>query len=277
MKRLLIPAAVLLTVAWSCTVNPPLPPDDDAGTRTDAGRPDSGRPDSGFDAGPSPDFCGAGSATCDAGSECLIQQLEDGGRGRRCILGDCAVVAQDCDGGMKCDYRDGGRTCVTDGTLAEGAGCFGNGNACIKGTVCTSLPVSDGGLEAKCTKYCAGDSNCTAPQLCLLTLVLPDSTERPQVCADPPPVCDLLTQTCTPANEGCYPNGGAGACFLSGTVAVGAGCTYSNDCGRGATCVNTTGGSTCRTMCAHPSGTPGCDDGGTCTRLAGTTGVGVCL
>jgi hypothetical protein len=48
---------------------------------------------------------------------------------------------------------------------------------------------------------------------------------------------------------------------------------------RGSTCVNTTGGATCRTLCAYPNGEPGCDGGtgGTCTRLVNTTGVGVCI
>jgi hypothetical protein len=273
MKRFVLTLALAATAA--CTSNNPIVPDD--GGHNDGGNVDGGS-DAGHDAGslPNPDLCGGALSSCDAGSECLLQQLEDGGRGRRCSPGDCSIVAQDCDGGLKCDYRDGGRTCVSDGTLAEGADCLGNGFACIKGTVCTSLPAADGGTDTRCTKYCEATANCTSPQQCLLTLVLNDSLERPQVCADPPPTCDLLLQTCPATGDACYPNGATGSCFAVGATPNASPCAYSNDCGKGATCVNTAGGSTCRQMCAYPSGAPDCD-GGTCAKLSGALGVGVCL
>lgn len=267
-------SAVLLAAA-GCSYHPPLPPGDDGG-QADGGQADGGRDGGAQDAGFVDDQCGGALGGCDAGSSCMRVQLEDGGRGRRCAAGGCDLVLQDCPGGSKCDYRDGGRACVADGTLAEGALCANLSSACIKGTVCAAVPQADAGLESRCTKYCFESAHCTAPQQCLLNLVLADTNERPQICADPPPTCDLLTQTCPTPTDGCYPGGGTGTCFAAGSAGPAQSCVYSNDCQKGSTCVNTAGGATCRQLCAHPTGAPGCD-AGTCTRLTGTTGVGVCI
>lgn len=272
MRPLLLAA---LFAALGCSWHPPLPPGDDAG-QGDGGQADggvdAGTPDAGF----FDDQCGGALGGCDAGFSCMRMQLEDGGRGRRCAPGDCDLVLQDCAATFKCDYRDGGRACVPDGALTEGALCANMGNACIQGTVCAAVPINDGGLESRCTKYCFDSTHCTAPQQCLLNLVLADTNERPQICADPPPTCDLLTQTCASATDGCYPSNGTGVCFAAGSAGPSQPCVFSNDCQKGSTCVNTSGGATCRLLCAYPQGAPGCD-AGTCTRLTGTTGIGVCI
>jgi hypothetical protein len=273
MTRALLTSVLLF--AAGCSGTSPVSPDggNDGGNGTQDGGNDGGGDGGGV---PSDDQCGPTAGGCDAGSSCLRMQLEDGGRARRCLPGACDLVAQDCGATLKCEYRDGGRSCVPDGTLAEGAPCANMGFNCIKGTVCSNVPAGDGGQESRCTKFCSENANCTPPQQCLLTLVLPDSNERPQICADPPPTCDLLTQSCPAVADGCYPNGATGACFGAGVIQPGQGCVFSNDCVRGSTCVNTTGGASCRQLCAFPSGAPSCD-AGTCTRLTGTTGVGVCV
>lgn len=278
-NRLATLAAVALALAlWGagCNPNPPNPPPDGGGGSGGAGGTGGGGGGQGSDAGPGADQCGPVAGPCDAGS-CMLMQLEDGGRGRRCVAGACDLVAQDCDAGFKCDYRDGGRTCVAEGTLAEGAACLGAGDDCKKGLVCATVPQTDAGYEFRCAKFCGSTGDCTGPQACLLTLVIAESSERPQICADPPPSCDLLTQSCAQSRDGCYPSGATGACYAAGQTPPGGVCVLATECARGATCVNTTGGATCRAYCAYPPpGTPGCD-AGTCTRLAGTTGVGVCI
>lgn len=223
---------------------------------------------------PSNDLCGP-QAPCDGGL-CTLMDLGGGVRGRRCVNGGCDVVGQDCDGGLKCDYRDGGRACVADGTLAEGDACASNGDACRAGLACAVVPVLDGGSEARCARYCRGDPDCQGPQQCYVSVVQAGTSELPQICANPPPGCDMLVQDCGVPGEACYPNGSSQACFAEGAVAPPGACVYSNDCVEGATCVNTAGGATCRWLCRSPAGAPACD-GGACVRLTGFANVGVCL
>jgi hypothetical protein len=113
---------------------------------------------------------------------------------------------------------------------------------------------------------------------CYVTLVLPETRERPLVCADPPMTCDPLLQNCVAANDGCYPGMSGAGCFPAGTIATNAPCTYSNDCQKGSACTGTAGSTVCKQLCAFPggSGPPACD-AGTCTRLTSSQNVGVCL
>jgi hypothetical protein len=242
----------------------------DAGV--DAGKPDAGV-DAGVDAGPTnDDLCDfGGPRLCPAGSACTISRLSDGGSAKRCAPGACDVVDQDCDGGLKCAFADGGRACVPDGVLNECQSCDGAPVGCRAGLACTFVGA-DGG--SACARFCRVNGDCGAPQQCYVTLVLPDSDERPLVCADPPPSCDLLAQNCASASDGCYPNGTMANCFAAGTVAAGASCRFSNECVKGSVCSGTS--PACRQLCQFPSGAPACTTG-TCTRLQNFSDAGVCL
>lgn len=222
---------------------------------------------------PNDDTCDfGGPRNCDAGSSCTLSVLTDGGVAKRCLAGACDLIEQDCDAGQKCSFLDGGRACVPDGALNEGQTCAGAAVGCRKGLACTFLGADGGSV---CARFCRMNIDCGTPQQCYVTLVLPETSERPLVCADPPTTCDPLMQNCPSAAEGCYPGSGGPACYPAGNVAIGAACMYSNDCGRGAACSGS-GMTQCKQLCAFPSGSPACD-AGTCTRLQSSQTVGVCL
>src|SRR5581483_482310 len=67
--------------------------------------------DGGHDAGPAAhnpdDQCEFdGTQPCAAGSgSCTLAVLSDAGIAKRCIPGECDVVLQDCDGGLKCTFE----------------------------------------------------------------------------------------------------------------------------------------------------------------------------
>jgi hypothetical protein len=221
------------------------------------------------------DLCDfGGPRNCPAGFACTLALLPDAGLGKRCIAGACDLVAQDCDGGSKCAFLDGGRTCILDGTLTEGQSCAGAPVGCKRGLACTFLS-SDGG--STCARFCRVDSDCGSPQKCYVTLVLPDTNERPLVCADPPMTCDPLQQDCVNPTEGCYPGSSGPGCFPAGMLQLGQSCTYSNDCAKGTACSGPSGATACRKLCAYDGGTPSCSAGGTCTRLVSSQTVGVCF
>lgn len=258
--------------------------------------PGKAEPDAGFDAGagggsggtgggsaggvgggaPSDDACDfSGPRMCDAGTACMLALTDAGSVARRCLPGACDLVQQDCDGGMKCAYLDGGRVCVPDGALNEGQSCAGATVGCRKGLACTFVGA-DGG--SACARFCRVSGDCASSQQCYVTLVLAETSERPMVCADPPLTCDLLTQDCVNPTEGCFPGSGGAACFPAGSVGPAAACMYSNDCQKGYACSGAAGSPQCKQLCAFPVGSagPSCD-AGTCTRLTTSQTVGVCL
>lgn len=265
--------AVLLVGAWGCASG--------GAGEEDAGR-DAGR---GRDAGPASD---AGlppgdnacefAAGCDGGL-CMVAPLEDGGRGRRCVeAGACDVVrSAGCSAGLKCDYRDGGRACVPEGPLTDGADCASMAAACGRGLSCVVQGQDDGGARAVCSRFCRLGSDCaSAAEACLTTLQVPGARELPLVCAPAPRSCDPLLQDCPRAGDGCYPGLDTPACFPAGNAS--AGCQFTNDCARGSTCAaaSTGGPAACRALCRFPSGAPACATG-LCTRLSNSMTVGVCL
>jgi len=235
--------------------------------------------DGGHDAGPAAhnpdDQCEFDNTKpCAAGTgSCTLAVLSDAGIAKRCILGECDVVLQDCDAGLKCTFEDGGRACVPDGTLVEGDECAMAAATCEHGLVCT-VTDEDGG--AACTRWCRLDSDCRSGQQCYETLVVDGSDERPLVCANAPLTCNPLTQDCHSVTDGCYPGDQGTGCYAAGSVAVGNTCQFSNDCVKGAACVGMPGATTCRKLCAFPQGNPSCTMG-TCTRLTTSMTVGVCL
>ncbi len=231
----------------------------------------SGGSSGGFVRDDSCDF--AGPRGCDAGEACTLALFDDGGIGTRCIAGACDLIDQNCDAGQKCAFLDGGRQCIPDGVLTEGQSCAGAPVSCSKGLACT-LVGNDGG--SACTRFCRLDGDCGSPMKCYVTLVLPETKERPLLCADPPMVCDPLQQNCVAPADACYPGAGGPGCFPAGTRAADAGCTFSNDCARGLACTSDNGSTVCKTLCAADGGVPACTSG-TCRRLSSSMSVGVCL
>jgi hypothetical protein len=236
---------------------------------------DAGAIDAGFDAGttPSPDECDFVSRFCDAGS-CTQVALDGGAVAKRCVAAACDLVKQDCDGGLKCGYTDGGRGCIADGTLDEGVSCAGLASSCKRGLTCV-FSGSDGG--SSCARFCNVSVDCMTPQLCYVTLQLSDTNERPLVCANPPMGCSPLLQDCPDLADGCYPDSTMPGCFVAGSIALGATCVYGNDCQKGATCAGAASDRHCRQLCAIPSDGGFSCDAGACTRLTGSTDLGVCL
>lgn len=233
----------------------------------DAGPFDAGE----VDAGKPPGFlCDIGQA-CDAGNEaCTYVNRADGGLGTQCVAGQCDLVEQNCDAGMKCGFADGGRACIPDGTAEEGELC--TTNSCKRGLTCVVVPAADGGQTSACARYCHTNAHCVMPQQCFVTLNLPGVFERPRICAEAPKVCNLLTQDCTQSAEACYPTSSGPGCFSAGSGMVGDACSFSNDCAKGTACI----GTKCRTLCAYPLGMPNCSSGN-CTRITGYSDAGVCL
>ncbi|MBL8952475.1 MAG: hypothetical protein JNK82_16965 [Myxococcaceae bacterium] len=241
------------------------------GTGTAGGTGGNGATAGGFVRDDACDF--AGPRGFDAGEACTLTAFDDGGIGTRCLAGACDLIDQNCDAGQKCAFLDGGRQCVPDGVIGEGQQCAGAPVSCAKGLACTLVGTDGGSL---CSRFCRVDGDCGSPQRCYVTLVLPETKERPLVCAEPPMSCDPLLQNCAASSEACYPGQGGPGCFPAGTRAADVGCTYSNDCGRGLAC--TGGGATtvCKTLCAVDGGSPSCATG-RCTRLQSSQSVGVCL
>ncbi|MFZ5470527.1 MAG: hypothetical protein ACOZIN_13910 [Myxococcota bacterium] len=260
----------------ACSNNPPVGQTDGG----DAGSPPANE-DAGSDAGSRPDDqCSLSMQACDAGQSCLLTALEDGGQATRCAGGACDLVLQNCPVGEKCTYvSDAGgfeRGCAPEGTADEGSPCTGtpSSNTCRAGLVCALRELPDGGVDTACARFCNTTAQCTSPKLCNVVLTLAGTAERPTLCGDPPPSCDLFAQDCQRLNDACYPSGSVAACFPEGTLGDGEACVYSNDCVKGSACTGGGNGFTCRPLCGT-GGAPACASG-TCVSLLGFADVGVC-
>lgn len=241
---------------------------------------DAGTKDAGLDPsldGGDPDYpCDvAAQSGCDAGS-CLLYQQPSGAFGSACFPGACDLVNQDCALGEKCTYvQDGGvseRACSPEGTVEEGSPCAltATSNSCKKGLTCLPRTDADGGTLSVCHRFCESSAGCAGGESCFLTLAPLNNPERPLVCSRP---CLLFGQDCPPGNA-CYPGPTAPGCYPEGTIALGAACAYSDECVKGAACVQ----QKCVALCSFPSGEPGCAMG-TCTQLIspGAPDAGACL
>jgi hypothetical protein len=263
----------------------------DAGTGTDSGVfRDGGDSDGGpTDPGGGEAGCDVARQTgCEAGAVCLRGVLGDGRLGTLCFPGECDPVAQNCPEGNRCAYvrRDNvtSRRCIPAGTVAEGGSCQSLATAegdfydtCAPGLSCTDRSTSSGGSTFTCQRFCYGGEQCTAPRDCIDVLRFEGSNERPRVCGDPGPTCDVLARECT-NSRGCYPSPrSGGVCVTAGTIAEGQPCTYVNDCQEGSACVKEGASLVCRQLCRAPSGSPGCESGQHCLPLQDYTGVGVCV
>ncbi len=91
--------------------------------------------------------------------------------------------------------------------------------------------------------------------------------------------CDLFTQDCTAASDGCYPSAlGEGNCGPGGTKTDGQACTGLLDCAPGLACTDVTGSPQCRPLCGGPSN-EACTNGKKCvdfTQSSPSSVAGVC-
>lgn len=129
--------------------------------------------------------------------------------------------------------------CAADGADAIGEACteasaVGTADSCMAGGECYNelchqicTTVSDSCSDGTCQTFVDGLGNPLPTELCLFS-------------------CDPLAQDCAAANEGCY-LARAAVCVRSGTAAIGAPCTYANNCVEGAICIGSPG--TCRALC----------------------------
>lgn len=255
----------------------PPPPPPDGGGGTDAGYVSSFTCDV------------SGQLGCATGESCFYTDLQDGGTGSACFAGACDVVRQDCPSGQRCTYgvANGARSrmCVQDGASNEGDPCSLSGGSgaqtfdtCKKGLYCIDTSGGEGAPTFQCQRFCHATAQCGAARECNEVLRLSDTGERPLVCGEPSPKCDLLAQDCA-SPLGCYPSEtpGAAVCTGIGPRADGQACDFSNQCARGSACVGSGTPRVCRPLCRTSSGGPGCASGTTCQALTDYPGVGACV
>lgn len=280
MRRLLFIVPVALLLAWACGRSEVYRFGGDD-LFTDGGHRDGGRPDAGRD----PWFeCDIELQDCGGdGGACFYYRLGDGGVGSHCTFGQCDLVAQDCPATQKCAFEPRNapapaRVCVPAGAVQEGQHCVGDAlsNDCARGLTCAPRGFEDGGSEFICRRFCFSTETCASPQICYALVALPGTTDIPLTCENPPYGCDLISQNCSRAGEGCYPGEHQPLCFSSGNVQNGAVCTFPNQCQKGSACI----GNRCRPLCSFPEGPAGCDPAARCTQLqipGIDGGVGACL
>lgn len=172
--------------------------------------------------------------TCDS-PEALIDQVG-------CGLGEmCTIVDQ-----------NGNIGCGAEGVVADYGECNGTIGDCTAGAFCGA-----NGTTGMCMPYCDLTARvCPGSGVCAYAF----TTTAGQVglCAAPDG-CDLVDATGCDTGEGCYIAGGNGEtlCITAGTIAVGAACVFSNDCGIGVGCL----GDVCVELC----------------KVAGDCTTGTCL
>jgi hypothetical protein len=181
----------------------------------------------------------------------------------------CDVAA-----GEKCsiDSQTNARDCFQRGGKHEGEVCSQEMD-CEAGTLCAVFGTSP---VRRCMKYCDVAHACpTAPTAEACYIPVKDVANA-TVCGQ---VCDLLTQDCELADQGCYPSpthvttAEKGICAQAAAGAEGATCTIANDCAEGLTCLD--GDSKCHKLCRVGGGAPACTTG-TCQAIPGSTLTGVC-
>ena len=111
--------------------------------------------------------------------------------------------------------------------------------ACQK--VCSAVDVSAD--QPKCKDLCGGPESFDKV----------DETNGVGICigAEPKKECDLFAQDCG-GTDGCYPVQGGWACIGAGSTKIGATCEFTNDCVKGALCVN----GICQEVCSTAEGAP---------------------
>ena len=177
--------------------------------------------------------------------------------------GDCsdyAVVDCDpytdanCEEGMNCVFGAGDKpVCIVAGEVPAGEECSVEGN-CADGT-CMELS----GVEGQyCYKYCKSINDCPYGTQCLSL-----DGKQYKVCsltADQFETCNLLTQNCEAATDGCYWSSSTinqPVCLPAGTAENGESCTTGSDCIKGYDCI---AGKVCRKICNLTEGQePQCD------------------
>jgi hypothetical protein len=180
----------------------------------------------------------------------------------------------DVGAGEKCSIVSSShaRDCFEAGLKQPGETCDVE-TECVAGSLCA---VFDGSAIKRCMQYCDDAHACpstTTAQACYIPV---EGVANASVCGQ---VCDLLTQDCAGADEGCYPSQvhvttpEKGICAHAAAAVEGGSCTVANDCAEGLTCLD--GDSKCHKLCRVGGGAPACTTG-TCQMIAGDTLTGVC-
>ena len=224
-----------------------------------------------------PDDCPA--ATCNNDGDCDAGETTANCPDDCPAAGTCDAIAdiitQDgCDTGDKCTIVDTAGTidCVANGTVGIGLDCGGGGtDDCLAGMVCMSLQGETGNT---CKQACDATHTCPTDYVCSVNVTTPAGALT--ICAATDD-CDPFDATNCNTGEGCYIVSAAGdtMCITAGTNALGASCTYLNECGIGATCYGAQGSSVCTEFCHE---TADCTSG-TCQgvgQIPGHTTLGVC-
>ncbi len=206
------------------------------------------------------------SNAADSSADSTIVFLDAGGTtpvapsgGPLCPVGDCNYQTQQgCGATEMCHPELSGPNvapqCVTAGTKAAGESC--SWQECQAGLFC----AGDGHCRHLC---CGGDwSVCAADETCTETILLQadagiTSSAKVNVCQLEDP-CNVFDPNSCPAGRSCYivDSRGGVRCLVTGSASLNDGCTSTDLCKSGFTCVQSaTGAGTCRRLCrAVPGG-----------------------
>lgn len=176
----------------------------------------------------------------------------------------CTVWPQaGCPAGFKCTTQDYSSTvCDTDGQAARGATCTQAPDSCKAGSLC----FRDAGSGAtQCRQFCSSSTDCGPRTDCLIDL---NAGKTLKVCTQ---ACDPLVMNSCATGHACYLYEAEHSdCLGPGAKALGATCTYFDECQAGMTCIN----GRCRKVCKRAS--PACDTGQACAGITTWTSFGAC-
>lgn len=185
--------------------------------------------------------------------------------------GDCDPTRADaCEAGENCTYVGEGEVgCVPAGTVAIGDACGQAEGNCASGAC---LGTAEGG---ECVPFCNPANNqCPDGRPCNVRIQGSDYLH----CGDAPDGCNVFTQDCAVATEGCYPINAAGdtSCAANTGKTEGQSCEALNDCAKGFICVGTQQAASCRAVCDLEGAQATCTSG-TCSAVGFQGGIGACL
>ncbi|MCA9625089.1 MAG: hypothetical protein KC731_38960 [Myxococcales bacterium] len=198
-----------------------------------------------------------------------------------CTEDPCKLVAPQCGcpPGQMCDWNNDVRSCVTEGTAAEGEVC--GTTECAAGNLC----LNNGGL-ATCHKYCDSNADCTKGPGSICVLQVNDPNMMPYTqewCSDN---CDPVGSAGCPAGSKCLigQDGMNGPFFTlcvpgTGTGTQGQSCVDNTGCAPGYLCAGSP--LQCLHWCNQTNGGTGCPSG-VCNSFTtpitiGTVEYGACL
>ncbi|MEC8022504.1 MAG: hypothetical protein VX223_01130 [Myxococcota bacterium] len=176
-----------------------------------------------------------------------------------------------CADGQVCGLSNGGLVCTAPGTQPIGKGCN-------ESTACADGFCLQDGLGSTCFSACVGDGDCPANYTC--SIVVADTSPELRACAEKGAACSVLTQECSPAEDGtvqgCYLAGAGPECAVAGTLEEGAACEDGNACKPGLLCISDRCHVACNPNTSGPN--PKCDF--TCALgavgIEGETSIAIC-